>query len=641
MCGISGVISLSGQPIPHIGSSLRTMMELTAHRGPDGEGFWISADESVGLSHSRLSIIDISSSGDQPMVGLNNDVLVFNGEIYNYREIRQKAKAANRKFKSSSDTEAILAAYEHDPIGFIHQLRGMFAFAIWNSNKHEMILARDRFGIKPLYYLQDGELFYFASEAKALVPFVQKIETQTSVLAEYLTFQNTLGSKTMFSGISKLMPGQLLRIGNQQIQSDMFWDISYDIDFDSSEDYFVEKLRGMVNESIELHLESDVEVGAYLSGGVDSSLIAGLARRVTGSSLKAFHGRYTEFSGYDESKYAVIAAEHAGLDLSIQDLNSTNVIDYLRKVIYHLDYPVAGPGALPQFMTSQLASHHVKVVLGGQGGDEIFGGYARYMIGYLEQCLRAAIDGTSKNGNFVVTLESIIPNLGLLREYQPLLQKFWKQGLFGELDERYFQLVERASDLGNAINWEVFDRAETMNSYLAIFNSSKNVKKEAYFDSMTHFDFKTLLPALLHVEDRMSMAHGIESRVPFLDHPLVEFAATIPADVKFKNGELKRLLKVAFPGTLPSAILNRRDKMGFPVPLAEWARGSLKKDFDGLLESLRDRDLDFINDIHLTDILNTSPKFSRGIWALISLEIWFQEFHDSADRFRATYLNRS
>jgi asparagine synthase (glutamine-hydrolysing) len=166
------------------------------------------------------------------------------------------------------------------------------------------------------------------------------------------------------------------------------------------------------------------------------------------------------------------------------------------------------------------------------------------------------------------------------------------------------------------------------------------VKKEAYFDSMTHFDFKTLLPALLHVEDRMSMAHGIESRVPFLDHPLVEFAATIPADVKFKNGELKRLLKSAFHETLPSEILQRRDKMGFPVPLAEWAKGPLKNDFDGLIESLRDRRLDFIHADHLTSILSTSPKFSRGIWALISLELWFQEFHDSSEKFQAIYLNK-
>lgn len=616
------------------------MVELTAHRGPDGSGVWVNEEESVGLAHSRLSIIDTSRAGAQPMVGHNNDVLVFNGEIYNYKELRNVAIGHKRSFSSNSDTEAILAGYEQDADGFIQKLRGMFAFGIWSPRNREMILARDRFGIKPLYYMQKDGLFYFASEAKALIPFLSEIETESSVLTEYLTFQNTLGNKTMFTGIMQLMPGQLIRIANQHINIEQYWDISYDIDFDHSEKYFVERLHDLVDESIDLHLESDVEIGAYLSGGIDSSLVAGLTRDATGQTLKAFHGRYTESPGYDESKYAIIAAKHAGLDLYIRDLDSKNAIDYLRKVIYHLDYPVAGPGALPQFMISQLASEHVKVVLGGQGGDEIFGGYARYMIGYLEQCLRAAIDGTSKSGNFIVTLESIIPNLGLLREYQPLLQKFWRQGLFGELDERYFQLVERATDLGDAINWEVFDRKETMNNYFGIFNNSKNVKKEAYFDSMTHFDFKTLLPALLHVEDRMSMAHGIESRVPFLDHPLVEFVATIPADVKFKNGELKRLLKTTFPDALPLEIVQRRDKMGFPVPLAEWAKGSLKRDFNGIIESLRDRRLDFVNDNHLTNILHTTPKFSRGIWALISLELWFQEFHDSSDKFQAIYLNK-
>ena len=212
-------------------------------------------------------------------------------------------------------------------------------------------------------------------------------------------------------------------------------------------------------------------------------------------------------------------------------------------MIYHLDFPVAGPGSFPQFMVSQLAASHLKVVLGGQGGDEIFGGYARYLLAYFEQCIKAALDGTYKNGNFVVTIESIVPNLGLLREYKPMMAEFWRKGLFGGIDERYFRLVDRSTDMAEEVDWRQLDKRQVFEAFRAIFNNQNNVQKEAYFDKMTHFDFKCLLPALLQVEDRMSMAHGLESRVPLLDHPLIEFVATVPADVKFTGGRMKHLLK--------------------------------------------------------------------------------------------------
>ncbi len=249
--------------------------------------------------------------------------------------------------------------------------------------------------------------------------------------------------------------------------------------------------------------------------------------------------------------------------------------DHISKVIYHLDHPVAGPGSFPQYEVSALAAKHVKVVLGGQGGDEIFGGYARYLVAYLEQCIRAAIDGTYKTGNFVVTLESIIPRMGVLREYKPMLRQFWSDGLFGPLDERYFRLINRSADTRDEIDWSGLPMAGVFETFKGEFNKS-NVGKDAYFDKMTHFDFKFLLPALLQVEDRMGMAHGLESRVPLLDQELVEFVATIPADVKFKDGQAKHLLKHCFSNTLPRPITERRDKMGFPVPLKEWVNGELK-----------------------------------------------------------------
>jgi len=609
------------------------MVGLLSHRGPDGRGFWISDAGSAGFGHARLAVMDTSAAGAQPMTSPRGPTVVFNGMIYNYEEIRTSASRAGRKFRSSCDTESILAAYEAFGLDFVKHLRGMFAIGLWDEERKELILARDRFGIKPLYYTVENETLYFASEVKALLPFVSNIETGRAALEEYLTFQTQLGSETMFQGVHQVMPGEIIVVRNGQLVRTQYWEIKYEVNYQKPEAEFVEELQELFENSMELHLKSDVEVGTYLSGGIDSSLITSLASSHQSRQLKAFHGRYLEFPGYDESGFAQAAADNSNVELHIKDLDSSNVLSHLRKVIYHLDYPVAGPGSLPQFLISAEAAQKVKVVLGGQGGDEIFGGYARYLIGYLEQALRAAIDGSSKNGNFVVTLESIVPNLGLLREYGPLLRKFWSQGLFGPMDERYFKLVSRQADLEDTVDWSVFDKDRIFESYLGVFNSPGSVSKEAYFDSMTHFDFKTLLPALLHVEDRMSMAHGLESRVPFLDHKIVEFAATIPADVKFKSGELKRMLKLAFSDRLPAKINERRDKMGFPVPIAEWSKGALGEEFTGLLESLRDRDLDFLNSKVLTSILSTAPKFSRGTWALLSLELWHEQFHDQAEVF--------
>ena len=303
-------------------------------------------------------------------------------------------------------------------------------------------------------------------------------------------------------------------------------------------------------------------------------------------------------------------------------------------MLYHLDFPVAGPGSFPQFMVSQLAARHLKVVLGGQGGDEVFGGYARYLLAYFEQCIKAALDGTYKNGNFVVTIEFIVPNLGLLREYKPLMIEFWRQGLFGGLDERYFRLVDRSTDMEHEVDWQQLDKDSVRESFLEIFNNHSNVHKEAYFDKMTHFDFKCLLPALLHVEDRMSMAHGLESRVPLLDHPLIEFAATVPADLKFKGGRMKHLLKLAYGRELPEEIASRRDKMGFPVPLQEWFSGELCDLVQDTFRSRSARERPYLNAEAVLANFGRAGRFSRKTWGLLSFELWHQIFHDRSARYR-------
>lgn len=619
MCGIFGF--LGGNK-----NFTKNHLSKLSHRGPDYFGSYTN-EKDVFLAHNRLSIIGLDDKSNQPMHGRNGLVIVFNGEIYNYKELKL-AEVSDYPFQSNSDTEVILALYEKYGADCVQHLRGMFAFSIWDEQKHKLFCARDRFGIKPFYFIHSDEVFSFASEMKALLPFLSTVATNKDALSEYLTFQYTLGSDTLFQNIHQLMPGHLIIFENNNLDIKKYWDISYQIDYDHSPKYFEEKLYHLLQDSVKIHQVSDVPIGSYLSGGIDSTLISALACDQNSNFYGSFHGKFTEYPGYDESQYAQIAAHKINKTLYTVDITAQDFVDNISKVIYHLDTPVAGPGAFPQYMVSKLASEHVKVVLGGQGGDELFGGYARYVVAYFEQCLKASIDGTHKNGNFVVTPESIIPNLTLLQEYKPLIKSFWQEGLFGPLDERYFRLIDRSTDTQNEIDWSQFDKEALLMKFKGIFNNRDNVGKEAYFDKMTHFDFKCLLPALLHVEDRMSMAHGVESRVPFLDHPLVEFAATIPADVKFPGGKMKALLKDVFKENIPEKILNRRDKMGFPVPLKEWFSGPLREFVYDIFSSQVAKTRGFYDPLKVLENLENSGQFSRKIWGLLSLELWYREFHD-------------
>jgi len=630
MCGISGILSLRSCRIDQLQNSVEVMNKLQKHRGPDGEGTWMSSSESVGLGHVRLSVIDLKT-GQQPMSSDSGCTITYNGEIYNFLEIRNELKASS--FNTKSDTEVILRSYDKWGKDCVSKFRGMFSFAIWDEEKSTLFCARDRFGIKPFYYTISNNIFYFSSEIKALLPFVENVDTNLDALNDYLTFQFTLGEKTLFKGIKKLEPGHSLTIQNSQISVNKYWEVYYDIDHNLNEKLVTEQIKDLMNESIGLHMRSDVPVGAYVSGGTDSSIVAALASKIETNEFKAFTGKFSYGEGYDESMYARDLAKENSIDLFELDIESRDFVSSIEKIIYHLDEPVAGPGSFPQYQISRLASQHRKVVLGGQGGDEIFGGYARYLIAYFEQCIKGAIEGTLNNGNFVVTYESIISNLETLKQYKPMLKQFWSNGLFDSINRRYFALVNRAPTLEKEIHWSALCESTTYTDFRKIF-LGKNVGHESYFDLMTHFDFKTLLPALLQVEDRMSMAHGLESRVPFLDHKLVELAATIPADIKFKNGELKRLLSKAFDPILPASIAQRKDKMGFPVPLNEWMQTELKDFVCGIFETGRDIGREFFNSDIILENLSKEGKFSRKIWGLLSLEIWMQQFHDKAGEFK-------
>ncbi len=631
MCGIAGAVSLGRRPIRRLDRALEVMNSLIAHRGPDGDGVWVADGDVVGLAHRRLAIIDLSPTGRQPMLAPNGSVISFNGEVYNYLELMEELRGG-WEFRSTSDTETVLASYAKWGVECLEHLRGMFAFALWDGER--LFAARDRFGIKPFHYAVVDGVFYFASEIKALLPFLPEIATDPEALAEYLTFQYTIGDKSLFKQVHTLMPGHGLIVERGQVRTFRYWDVRYEVDFNHTSQWFIDQMREILEDSIKFHLRSVVPVGAYVSCGIDSSLIAILASRQKSSGRIGFHAKFTEFPGYDESFYAKAAARESGLDLHEIEIGADDFRDSIEQVIYHLDHPAAGPGSFPQYMVSALAAKHVKVVLGGQAGDEIFGGYARYLIAYFEQSIKAAIDGTHRQGNFVVTLESIVPHLGALREYKPLIRQLFTKGLFGPLDERYFRLIDRSFDMKDEVDWSSLDRPGVFERFSAIFNSERNVRKEAYFDSMTHFDFKCLLPALLQVEDRMSMAHGLEARVPLLDHRLVEFAATIPADMKFNGGQMKHFLKSTYAADLPEELNQRRDKMGFPVPLKEWFSGELKDFVRDLFSTQKMRSRPFFNSDAILAGFEDVEQFSRKVWGLLSLELWHRIFHDRAAAYR-------
>ena len=632
MCGIAGISHLSRLKIRGLERYLAIMNKLQAHRGPDGEGMWTHPGDFVGFGHRRLSIIDLHT-GAQPITDSAGNTICYNGEIYNYLELRQELGGYD--FRTRSDTEVILAAYQKWGVDCVDHLRGMFAFAIWDEERQQLFCARDNFGIKPFYYAFVDGILYFASEAKAILPFLPSIETDREALKEYLVFQFCLDDRTLFEGVKQLPPAHYLLVKNGKVHVRRYWEVYYHLDFDHTANYFAERLRALLDDSVTVHTRSDVPVGAYVSGGIDSSAVASLAAGVrNGEEFKAFTGKFSYSSLYDESKYARALTDMKGMTLHQIDITSQDFIDSIRKIIYHLDYPVAGPGSFPQYHVSKLAARHRKVVLGGQGGDEIFGGYARYLIAYFEQCIKSAIDGTMHNGNFIVTYESIIPNLVSLRNYKPLIKEFWKEGLFEEIDRRYFRLVNRAPGLEKEIIWHELGDYRPFETFRTLFNGS-NVQKESYFDRMTHFDFKTLLPALLHVEDRMSMAHSLESRVPLIDRPLVEFAATMPSNIKFKDGTLKMIFAQAIKEALPDAILNRKDKMGFPVPLTEWLKGELRDFVFDVFSAQSARKRRYFNHDEIMKGLLAEAAFGRKAWGLLSLELWHQEFHDRHHYFKS------
>ncbi len=510
----------------------------------------------------------------------------------------------------------------------------MFAFALWDEKKHKLFCARDRFGIKPFYYTVVDNIFFFASEMKGLLPFLKDIETDEAAFKDYITFQFCLENKTLFQGIKELEPAHYMEISSGEIKAKRYWQVYYDLDWDHTEKYFLEKLDEALLDSVKHHVQSDVPVGGYVSGGIDSSAISAIASNMINTNdFMGFVGKFSEGKEYDESMYSEDVARKYNFPLLKKRITSQDFLKNIEAVIYYLDSPVAGPGSFCQYMIAQFASEYRKVILGGQGGDEIFGGYTRYLIAYFEQCIKGAIDGTMDSGKFIVTYQSIIPNLICLKNYKPMLKDFWSEGLFDSIDKRYFKLINRSTSIVECIRNEYSCDYNPFQTFMKIFHAA-NVNNNSYFDRMAHFDFKTLLPALLQVEDRMSMAHGIESRVPILDHRIVELVATIPSNFKLRDGEMKYIFKKTVSQYLPESIKNRTDKMGFPLPLNLWLQGELREYIHDILGSQKALGRDLIDNKRVLQKIDEESKFGRNIWGMLSMEIWQNNFHDKAHKYR-------
>ena len=628
MCGVCGILG----PFAAHGDApgvVREMTRVLAHRGPDGEGF--ASGPEFFFGHRRLAVIDLET-GAQPMVGANGAVtLIFNGEIYNYIELRRELESSGARFSTTSDTEVLLLLYERHGAECVHRLKGMFAFAVFDRRENLFFAARDHFGIKPFYYamLPDGGLV-FASEIKALMCHPDVVpELDKDALNQYLTLQFCLGPRTLFRGVRKLEPGHTLTWkGPGSARTHRYWEVDYTIDEEHDEAYFRDELLSLLRSSVRRQLRSDVPVGGYLSGGMDSSAVVCLAMEKHSNGFACFTGRFNEGPAYDESFYAQAVTKAKGCAYHEITATARDFVETLPLCLYHMDEPAAGPGLFPQYLVSRLASEHVTVVLGGQGGDELFGGYARYLVAYLEQCLKGAVFETGEEGRHIVTMESLIPNLSLLKQYVPLLTHFWRDGLFEPMDARYFRLVDRSPTLGRFMSPDVmaaYDREAVAAEFSAEFNRPDTF---SYFNKMTRFDQQTLLPALLQVEDRMSMAASLESRVPLLDPAVAQLLASMPPGMKFKGGRTKHILREAVAPLVPKAVMDRKDKMGFPVPLSEWWSGPLREFVGDTLLSPACRERGLFEPRGLESLIRTEGRFDRQIWGALCLELWHRIFLD-------------
>ena len=616
MCGIAGALSLDGRPVKV--DDVRAMCAAMVHRGPDAAGFWF--DTEVALGMRRLAIIDLTT-GAQPVANEDGSIwIVYNGEIYNYEELRDDLRARGHTFRTNGDTETIVHLYEEYGPRCVERLRGMFAFAIWDSRARRLVVARDRLGIKPLYFTETAGRLAFASELRALLqwPAIDRTLNWRAV-DRLVTFLGTPQTESIIQGVHKLPPGHLMIASpGRPLRIEPYWDVVFEPDRSHDEAWFVERLRELLAESVKIHLVSDVPVGAFLSGGLDSSSVVAMMSRLRPDPVKTFSIGFKE-AQYSEAEHAHRVAQHCSTEHHEKILGPSD-LPTLDEIVELLDEPFGDASAIPTYAVSRLASRHLKVVLSGDGGDELFGGYERYLVEDRERRM---------------------PLPAPARRLLALAGHVMPEGMRGRNFARHFSLSGhdryldatgyfRADDRQRLFRPEVRAKLRDYDPWAEERQYLERAQGD-WLSALQYLDLKSYLPLdILTKVDRMSMAASLEARVPLLDHKLVEFAATIPSELKLRNGTTKYIFKKAMEGILPAEIIHR-PKHGFEVPLERWFRGDLAQSMRDVLLSERTRargvfDVDYIGG--LIDRQRRGRPLYLQLWTLLTFELWCRQTLD-------------
>lgn len=626
MCGITGFINKVDSDKAPREALLDAMCRVIEYRGPDEQGMAVEGRAALGMR--RLSIIDLKG-GQQPIFSEDGaKLIVFNGEIYNYRELRKDLESRGRNFKTNSDTETILVAYEEFGTACVNRLRGMFAFAIWDKKNENLFIARDRVGKKPLFYGQTrAGNFVFGSELKTLLTHGEiSREIDYAALDAYLTFGYVPEEFCIFKDAKKLLPGHFLVFKDGVVQTQQYWDFDYSGEAEAgSEDDYLDALREKIKEAVKVRLISEVSLGAFLSGGVDSSSIVGLMSQILDKPVKTFSIGFNEDS-FNELKYARVAAKHFNTEHHEFTL-TPDFVQIIDDLVWHFDEPFSDSSALPTYMVSKMARDFVTVVLSGDGGDELFAGYTRYVIdrerrGFekLPSALRRSV---------LQPVSKALPHGARGKNY------LYNASL--DATDRYIDSVSQFNrprrdnlytrDFRAKLNGN-FGRGEKLFQELA-----SSVSGREQVDRLLYLDSKTYLPGdILTKVDRMSMAASLEARVPLLDHELIEFVVRMPARLKLKGIETKYIFKKAMEGIVPNEILHR-EKQGFGVPIGEWINVQLK---DRIYSDLTDRrtvERGYFDQTYIQTILDEHRRgrrdHSHAVWVLWMLELWHRRFLDN------------
>lgn len=625
MCGIAGIIhSDSSRPV--VSETIQRMCDAMAHRGPDDFGHYV--DGHVGIGMRRLSIIDLHT-GQQPIANEDETIwVVFNGEIYNYRELRKDLEAKGHRFRTTSDTEVIVHLFEELGENCVQRLRGMFAFAIWDARRQVLVLGRDRLGIKPLYYAETPEGLMFASELKALLthPGIPR-DLDPQAVAEYFTHLCVPGDLSIFKAVRKLPPAHVLVYRQGQIELLRYWHVQPNPDHRRTEDDWIEELRHRLREAVDSHMVADVPVGAFLSGGLDSATMVALMARASAEAVRTFTVGFTTGAGPFDEREAARAIADRYATVHQECLLEADVTAILPRIVNAFDEPFADSSAIPNWLICQETARHVKVAVSGLGGDELFGGYERYVGLQLgERYRRIPLPLRSA----IAKLVQAVPNVNGSSYLGDRLKRFVAAGEMPLADQyrSFISAFQNVEDILHPARHELLNhrmsRYEQVISELAIHDT---------LDLGLFTDLYLYLPDdLLTLTDRVSMAHSLEVRVPFLDHELVEFVAQMPARFKVRGLQKKVLFRKAIAPWVPKEHLHRR-KQGFSVPLAGWLRGPLKPMLSDLVASQECRESPWLNhsavrklvDEHLSGKVNHEVR----LWAIICYQEWERQYRSS------------